>query len=59
MPGGTRSFNMTIIGEIEEGNYIPVDESKLKEDKKKNILKLLKDTSVNASSHTARLGLVM
>ena len=34
---GTRSFNMTIIGEIDEGNYVPVEEDKLKEDQQKEL----------------------
>ena len=41
MPGGTRSFNMVRVSdetEFNEGNYVPVDESKLKEDQQKNIL---------------------
>ena len=37
-PGGTRSFNMTRIGdeiEVNEVNYAPVDENMLKEDQQK------------------------
>ena len=32
MPSGTRGFNMTIIDEIDEGNYVPIEEDKVKED---------------------------
>jgi len=28
---------MTIIGEIDEGNYVPVEEDKLKEDQQKEL----------------------
>ena len=41
MLGGTRSFNMVEIGdksEVNEDNYAPVDESKLKEDQQKEYL---------------------
>jgi hypothetical protein len=37
MPGGTRSFNMTIIDEVDEGNYVPVNKDKLKEDQQKEL----------------------
>jgi len=41
MPGGTRGFNMVKIGaesEVNEDNYVPVDENKLKEDQQKEYL---------------------
>ena len=44
MPGGTRNFNMVDIGdasEVSEDNYIPVDEGKLKEDKKKELFEIV------------------
>ena len=43
-PGGTKSFNMVDIGdksEVNKDNYIPVDESKLKEDQQKEYLELV------------------
>ena len=41
MPGGTRSFNMTKPidpANVSEENYIPIDESKLKEELQKELL---------------------
>ena len=38
---GRRSFNMTIIGEVQEGNYVPVEEDKLKEDQHKEYLEAI------------------
>ena len=32
---------MTIIDEVEEGNYVPVEEDKLKEDQQKEYLELV------------------
>jgi len=43
-PSGTGNFNMVDIGdasEVNEGNYVPVDENKLKEDQKKEYLELV------------------
>ena len=42
--GGTQSFNMVDIGdqsEVNEGNYVPVDDDKLKEDQKQEYLELV------------------
>jgi hypothetical protein len=44
MPGGTRSFNMVKSGaesEVNEDNYVPVDEKKLKEDQQKEYLEVV------------------
>ena len=38
MTSGTRSFNMIIISEVEDGNYVPIDESKIKEDQQREYL---------------------
>ena len=43
-PSGTGNFNMVDIGdasEVNEGNYVPVGENKLKEDQKKEYLELV------------------
>ena len=44
MLSGTRSFNMVDItnkSEVNEDNYVSVDENKLKEDQKKEYLELV------------------
>ena len=44
MLGGTRSFNMTKISietKVSEGNYVPVEEDKLKEDQQKEYLEAI------------------
>ena len=67
MPGGTESFNMVELTDksaVSEENHIPVPEDKLKEEQKKekisskknkrrNMKSWWKDSSVNASNHTA------
>ena len=44
MPSGTESFNMVNLGdhsEVNEDNYVPVPEDKLKEDQKQEYLELV------------------
>ena len=45
MPGGIENFNMVELGDhskVNEDNYVPVDESKLKEDQQKEYLEAVK-----------------
>ena len=62
-PGGTSNFNMTKDGaSINEDNYISVDEEKLKEDQKNELLEVvekfkrecLKSYSVNRSGEVVK-----
>jgi hypothetical protein len=43
---------MTIIDEVDEVTYVPVDKDKLKEDQQKELREAV-DMNVNVSSHTA------
>ena len=53
---------MIIISEVEDGNYVPIDESKLKEDQQREYLdaverykhECLKSYSVNRSSEVIK-----
>ena len=49
---------LTDKSDVSEENYIPVDENKLKEDQKQEYQDLVKDSNVNASSHTTSPDLV-
>ena len=43
---------MTIIDEVDEVTYVPVDKDKLKEDQQKELREAV-DMNMNVSSHTA------
>ena len=48
---------MTIIDEVDEVTYVPVDKDKLKEDQQKELREAV-DMNVNVSSHTTSIDLV-
>jgi hypothetical protein len=50
--GGTRSFNMIIIGEVDEGNYILIEEDKLKEDQQKEYVEVVERECLKSYSTT-------